>query len=87
MEARFREGNDVEWMWLEVDSITADAVQGELGNVPGILQHLYRGDLSPNTEDSQGQSILRSAKTENRKSNHPGGASACRCACRFMLLS
>ncbi len=45
VKAPFRDGEEVEWMWLEVTSISPDVVEGTLGNRPGLVKNVREGDL------------------------------------------
>jgi uncharacterized protein YegJ (DUF2314 family) len=45
VKAPFRDGEEVEWMWLEVTSISPDVVEGNLGNRPGLVKNVREGDL------------------------------------------
>lgn len=45
VKAPFRDGEEVEWMWLEVTSISPDIVEGNLGNRPGLVKNVREGDL------------------------------------------
>ncbi|PYV68279.1 MAG: hypothetical protein DMG96_36850 [Acidobacteria bacterium] len=44
VKAPFRDGEDVEWMWVTVSGITEDAVEGSLGNAPVNLRNIGEGD-------------------------------------------
>lgn len=44
VKAPFRDGEEVEWMWVAVSEITNEAVEGTLGNVPVSLRNIREGD-------------------------------------------
>jgi uncharacterized protein YegJ (DUF2314 family) len=44
VKAPFRDGDDVEWMWIRVSEIEVDAVEGNLANTPVSLRNIREGD-------------------------------------------
>jgi uncharacterized protein YegJ (DUF2314 family) len=44
VKAPFRDGEEVEWMWVTVSEITEDAVEGSLGNAPVNLHNIRESD-------------------------------------------
>lgn len=47
----FAEGEDVEHMWIAVESINGDAILGTLGNEPGVITNIAEGDPVTRTLD------------------------------------
>lgn len=44
VKAPFRDGREVEWMWITLFEMTEDAVEGYLGNAPVNLHNVRQGD-------------------------------------------
>jgi uncharacterized protein YegJ (DUF2314 family) len=44
VKAKFTEGKTTEWMWVEVDSMTADAITGRVDNDPVDVHNVKLGD-------------------------------------------
>lgn len=45
VKASFREGDNVEWMWISVTSVKDDTIEGNLGNAPVNLHNVHEGDF------------------------------------------
>lgn len=44
VKAPIRQGNDCEWMWISLASITADELSGTIAHVPALLRGIAKGD-------------------------------------------
>jgi uncharacterized protein YegJ (DUF2314 family) len=69
IKARFEEGESVEWMWVQVEHITADGFEGRLDNNPGEITRLKAGDRVSVTLDEVADWVI------NGKSGMRGGFS------------
>ncbi len=45
IKASFRDGDNVEWMWVLVTAVKEDTIEGKLGNSPVNLHDVHEGDF------------------------------------------